>query len=137
MTAARRVFVPALAAGCLALAAASLPPPVRAAGEGGGSEQVRRGRAVFAAACSACHGETGRGGVGYANPIWGDGARIAKYKHAGALFEYNQLLMPFDDPTRVGDEAKWAVTAYILAEHGALPRDGTLGPDNAASVVIP
>lgn len=100
------------------------------------SEQFLRGQAAFAETCAQCHGATGRGGPGYANPIWGQGAQIAKYKTAAGLFEYNQLLMPFDDPTRVSDEAKWAVTLYILANHGAVPPASTLGPGNAASVPI-
>ena len=39
-----------------------------------------------------CHGENGRGGQGYANPIWGAGAQIKKFKNAQGLFEYHQLL---------------------------------------------
>lgn len=32
---------------------------------------------------------------------------------------------------------KWAVTLFILANHGAVPADATLGPQNAASVAFP
>lgn len=103
----------------------------------GGSEQFRQGQATFAETCAMCHGENGRGGAGYANPIWGEGAQIAKFVTAERMFEYHRDLMPFDDPTRVSDEAKWAVTLFILANHGAVPADATLGPQNAASVAIP
>jgi mono/diheme cytochrome c family protein len=61
-----RHVVPAL--GALLLAA-----PVIAASP---SEQFRAGQAAYAENCAACHGETGRGGPGYANPIWGPGAQI-------------------------------------------------------------
>lgn len=100
------------------------------------SDQFRAGETAYAQTCAACHGEAGRGGSGYANPIWGQGARIAKFRDAAGLFEYNQMLMPFDDPTRVSDELKWAVTLYLLAKHGAVSADGTLGPQNASGVPI-
>jgi mono/diheme cytochrome c family protein len=110
-----------------------LSPPLHAEA---GSEQFRQGRAVFAEACAICHGETGQGGPGYANPIWGDRAQIAKYRTAQGLFEYHQMLMPFDDPMRLSDDAKWAVTLYVLANHGTMPRDATLDAQNAGSVQI-
>lgn len=100
------------------------------------SPQFAAGRAAFAESCAACHGETGRGGPGYANPIWGQGAQLAKYRTAAGLFEYHQLMMPFDDPTRISDELKWALTLYVLANHGTLGQDAQLGPANAGAVAI-
>jgi mono/diheme cytochrome c family protein len=100
------------------------------------SPQFREGQRLFAETCSACHGPTGRGGPAYANPIWGQGAQIAKFGTAQGLFEYHQMLMPFDDPSRLSDELKWAVTLYVLANHGAVGSDATLGPQNAGSIRI-
>ena len=87
--------------------------------------------------CALCHGANGRGGQGYANPIWGEGAQIRKFKHAQGLFEYHQLLMPFNDPTLLTDDQKWAVTAYLLANHGVLVRGDTLDPAKASQLTIP
>jgi mono/diheme cytochrome c family protein len=100
------------------------------------SPQFREGEKVFAETCSLCHGPTGRGGPAYANPIWGQGAQIAKFGTAQGLFEYHQMLMPFDNPARVSDELKWAVTLYLLANHGAVGNDTTLGPQNAGGIRI-
>jgi mono/diheme cytochrome c family protein len=100
------------------------------------SPQYREGEKLFAETCAICHGPTGRGGAAYANPIWGQGAQLSKYSTAQGLFEYHQMLMPFDNPTRVSDELKWAVTLYVLAQHGAMPNDATLGPQNAREIGI-
>jgi hypothetical protein len=74
-----------------------------------------------------CHGENGQGGGAFATPIWGPRSNIAsKFPTAGQLLEYNQMLMPFDDPTRVSDEVKLAITLYMLVNHGALTPDRTV-----------
>lgn len=100
------------------------------------SEQFLAGRASFAENCAACHGEAGRGGPGYANPIWGQGAQLAKYRTAFGLFEYHQLMMPFDDPTRIDDETKWALTLYVLVNHGVLRPEARLDAASARSVAL-
>jgi mono/diheme cytochrome c family protein len=101
------------------------------------SEQFRKGQALFTEFCSLCHGENGRGGQGYANPIWGKGAQIRKFKTAQGLYEYHQLLMPFNDPTLLDEEQKMAVTAFVLVNHGAMGRGDTLAPAKATEITIP
>lgn len=115
------------------LAALAVALPVVAHAQ---SSQYREGEKLFAETCALCHGPAGRGGAAYANPIWGSGAQLAKYGTAQGLFEYHQMLMPFDNPGRVSDELKWAVTLFVLANHGTVGSDTTLGPTNAASVRI-
>jgi mono/diheme cytochrome c family protein len=129
----RGVLLPVgvLLAGGIAMLAAHGVPEALAA-----SSQVERGRTVYAEACAVCHGEDGRGGAGYGNPIWGEGAQIRKFRHGAGLLEYNLMLMPFDDPTRVSDDDKLAVTAYILARHGALEPGASLSESNAAAIAI-
>jgi mono/diheme cytochrome c family protein len=129
----KRILVPAGAvlAGAMTVIAARDVPTALASGS-----QLERGRAVYAEACAVCHGEDGRGGAGFANPIWGEGAQIRKFRHAAGLLEYNLMLMPFDDPTRVSDDDKLAVTAYILARHGALAQGASLSESNAAAIAI-
>lgn len=128
-----RTFLPACILAGAMLVVASIASP---SGADAQSAQYREGQRLFAEACAACHGPTGRGGPAYANPIWGQGAQLSKYGTAQGLFEYQQMLMPFDDPSRVSDALKWAVTLYVLANHGTLPRDATLGPQNAGAIRI-
>jgi hypothetical protein len=45
--------------------------------------------------------------------------------------------MPFNDPTLLTEEQKWAVTAYVLANHAVLNRGDTLDPAKALQVTIP
>jgi hypothetical protein len=61
---------------------------------------------------------------------------IPKFRTAQGRFACHPILMPFDDPARVPDTLKWAITWFILANHGALPRETALGPEHAASVPI-
>lgn len=123
-----------IAIGCLLVGAALSTGGLARAND---SEQFRRGEALFKEFCVMCHGENGRGGQGYANPIWGAGAQIKKFKNAQGLFEYHQLLMPFNDPALLNDEQKWAVTAYVLANHAVLGRGDTLDPATAVQLTIP
>jgi mono/diheme cytochrome c family protein len=100
------------------------------------SAQVAQGEALFAEHCALCHGADGKRGAGFQTPIWGPGTQIAKFANAQGLFEYNQMLMPFNDPTTLNDEQKLAITAYMLANHGAMPRNETLTPANAAGIAV-
>lgn len=120
--------MPALAA--LALVASA------ATGQPGLSPQVAEGQRLYAENCAACHGDDGRRGAGFQTPIWGERTQIAKFENALGLFEYNQMMMPFDDPARLSDEQKWAIVAYMLANHGVIARNATLDAGTAATVRI-
>ncbi len=100
------------------------------------SEQVTNGRAVYIEYCQSCHGADGQKGEGHQSPIWGPGAQIKRFENAQGLFEYLQMLMPFDDPSKIDDQARWNVMAYILQHHGAIPPTETLDPGKAQSVPI-
>jgi mono/diheme cytochrome c family protein len=100
------------------------------------SEQVTQGKAVFAEFCTLCHGADGKRGEGFQTPIWGEGSFIAtKFGNANTMIEYMQT-MPFNDPTLINDTQRLAVVAYLLAQHGAIPKDGQITPQSAASVAI-
>lgn len=100
------------------------------------SRQVAQGKHHYTETCQLCHGADGKRGEGYQTPIWGEGSFIAsKFGNATALIEYMQL-MPFNDPTLLDEAQKIAVVAYMLANHGAIPRSGELTPQNAASIPI-
>jgi S-disulfanyl-L-cysteine oxidoreductase SoxD len=120
--------------GSLALGAALLVcMPARA----NDSPQIRQGAELYEEKCALCHGANGRGGQGYPNPIWGAGSQIKKFKTAQGLFEYHQLMMPFNDPTLLDDQQKMAVTAFVLANHGAMERGDTLDLAKATQITIP
>lgn len=120
--------------GGLILGAASL---VCMPAQASDSPQMRQGAELYEEKCALCHGANGRGGQGYANPIWGAGSQIKKFKTAQGLFEYHQLMMPFNDPTLLDEEQKMAVTAFVLANHGAMGRGDTLDSAKAMQITIP
>jgi mono/diheme cytochrome c family protein len=100
------------------------------------SAQVAKGKEHYIETCQLCHGADGKRGEGYQTPIWGEGSFIAsKFGNAGALIEYMQL-MPFNDPTLLDEEQKIAVVAYMLANHGAIPRSGEITRQKAAGIPI-
>ena len=122
------ILAPVLAGGLLMAAGAT--------GQTALSPQVAEGQRLYAEYCAACHGEDGRRGAGFQTPIWGERTQIRKFSTAFGLFEYNQMMMPFDDPAKLTDEQKWAIVAYMLANHGAIARDATLDPGRAAEITI-
>ncbi len=100
------------------------------------SAQVAKGKEYYTQFCQLCHGADGKRGEGFQTPIWGDGSLIApKFRNAGALIDYMQI-MPFNDPALLDEAQKVAVVAYMLANHGAMPRSAELTRQNAASIPI-
>ena len=75
------------------------------------SAQIQAGEGLYLQHCALCHGAKGRDATVFPRPIWGPGHELAKFQHARGLFEYLQSLMPFDDPTKLDDTAKIAITA--------------------------
>lgn len=122
----------ALATGALALVAFDAPP-VKAQAE---SAQVRQGAELYSKNCAVCHGTNGEGGAAFKTPIFGAGNQLSKFKTALGLFEYNQLLMPFDNPARMNDAEKLAVVAYQLHRSGLLPAGSSIDMANAGSIPI-
>lgn len=116
-----------LSAGMLALLQASsvfaqdVPPP-----PAGASAQVLMGAQLYQQNCALCHGAKGRDASVFPRPIWGAGHDIGKFSNAKGLFEYVQLLMPFDDPAKIDDAAKTAIVGYMLVRNGSLKADQTL-----------
>jgi mono/diheme cytochrome c family protein len=100
------------------------------------ASQIEVGAGHYREQCALCHGADGRGGVGFQTPIIGPGNLLAKFGNAQGLFEYNQLLMPFDEPGKMTDDQKWAVVAYLMHRNGWLPADVALGSANAAGIAI-
>jgi cytochrome c len=120
-----------LGAGLLALALGwwSGPPLALSAQD---TEQVARGRQVYAERCAKCHGEQGEGKIGRA--IMGPEANLGGYGTARGLFDYTRAIMPIDAPGRLLESEYWAVLAYLLSQNRLLPPGTTLGRDNAAAI---
>ncbi len=105
---------------CLAQAADVPPPPA------GASAQVLQGAKLYQQNCALCHGAKGRDAVVFPRPIWGAGHDIGKFNNAKGLFEYMQMLMPFDNPAKIDDAAKTAIVAYMLVRNGNLKASESL-----------
>ena len=86
----------------------------------GASAQVLSGATLYQQHCALCHGAKGRDATVFPRPIWGPGHDIGKFGNAKGLFEYMQLLMPFDNPAKIDDAAKTAIVAYMLVRNGNL-----------------
>ncbi len=126
-----RVLTARTAAAAAALASGMALPVTAAAQDApaapaGASPQVLQGARLYQQHCALCHGQKGRDAVAFPRPIWGPGHDIAKFATAKGLFEYVQLLMPFDNPAKIDDAAKTAVVAYMLVRNGSLKPEGSL-----------
>jgi len=118
-----------------ALFAASVLPVHAAESPAGSSTQVLTGGALYKAHCAVCHGVNGRDAVAFPRPIWGQGQDIKKFKTARGLFEYLQMLMPFDDPYKISDSDKTSITAFLLVMNGDLPPNVSLPAGGDASPI--
>lgn len=118
----RQLLLAALAAAFTSASLAQTPPAPPA----GASEQVVQGGQLYQQHCALCHGPTGRDGTTFPRPIWGPGHDLGKFGTANGLFDYLQLMMPFDDPNKLNDQQKTAVAAYMLVRNGSLPAASTL-----------
>ena len=100
------------------------------------SAQVAAGKEVYVQHCTLCHGVDGKRGEGFQTPIWGQGSLIAsKFGNVQAMIDYMQI-MPFNDPALINDTQRLAVIAYVLANHGTIPRSGEVTAQGASSVPI-
>ena len=101
----------------------------------GASEQVLNGAKLFQQHCALCHGPHGRDANVFPRPIWGPGHDLGKFGTAKGLFEYLQLLMPFDNPAKIDDAAKTAIMAYMLVRNGNLKAADTLPAGGNQTVI--
>ena len=105
----------------------------------GAALQVEQGASLYQQHCALCHGADGRGGGGFPRLIWGPGHALTKFGSARGLYEYVQLMMPFDDPQKMTDAEKMAVVAFMLARNGnwkADAKNATLDLAQSGNVAI-
>jgi thiosulfate dehydrogenase len=85
-----------------------------------------RGRPLFAANCTRCHGNNGAG-IGPAPALWGKssfsiGASMARVERAASFIRHN---MPFDRPGSLTDQQAYDLAAYVTS----MPRTDLPGKD--------
>lgn len=121
----------ALLAALFIAAIAAAQPPSSAL-----SPQMQRGADLYQKHCALCHGVEGRDGTVFPRPIWGPGHDLRKFNSARGLQDYLLLLMPFDDPAKMSDDEKLAVTAYMLMRNGDLQPGQAITAAQAATTPI-
>jgi cytochrome c len=112
---------------------AAIAIPADGTGLPAGSGDYTKGKAVYEAACAACHGADLIGVAGLPNMpagaqlrlIGGRGTLASKnpvmtvesyWPYATTLFDYIRRAMPFASPGSLTADEIYAVSAYILAE---------------------
>lgn len=115
---------------------AGLPP---------GSGDANAGEAVYQAKCAVCHGAAGQGKP--ADRLVGGVGTLASDKpvrtvgsywpYATTLFDYIRRAMPLNAPMSLTDDEVYALTAYLLAQDGIVPRDSALDAASLPQVRMP
>lgn len=73
------------------------------------------GKAIFAAKCSACHGNNGQGVT--APAVIGANAQLAKYRTAQGLLSFIDTNMPFNAPGSLSQAQYLQVLSYLLVQN--------------------
>ena len=128
---------------------AVLDTDVRPDGKGlpAGSGKAAKGRLVYAAKCSGCHGATGVEGpndqlVVIKNPA--DPKVKARNKTIGnywpyptTVFDYIKRAMPFNQPGSLTDQEVYELTAFLLHENGLIKEEEVIDAKTLPKVVMP
>jgi mono/diheme cytochrome c family protein len=67
--------------------------------------------------------------------IAGPGA-LLRFRTATAFQAYIRAVMPFQEPGVLEDDQYWAITAYVLENHGIQLPPGELSAENARDIVV-
>lgn len=122
-----------------------------------GSGTAIEGAAIYADACSGCHGATGVEGP-MARLVGSDGLfdisdpwrpiRVmdhpilmlsagAMWPEATTLFDYIRRAMPYGAPKTLSNDEIYAVTAWILAQNGLVEKDARIDATTLPAVRMP
>jgi cytochrome c len=128
--AADRVSGPGLgeAVDVVAVARASLTVYPDGRGLPPGRGDARAGAEVYAVHCQACHGPAGAAPQRTVGSFW---------PYATTLFDYVRRAMPYPAPGTLSADQVYAVTAYLLAEHGIIDVDTVLDAQTLPEVAMP
>jgi mono/diheme cytochrome c family protein len=136
------------------IAAIAIAIPADGTGLPAGSGDYAKGKAVYEAACAACHGADLMGVAGLPNMpagaplrlIGGRGTLASKnpvmtvesyWPYATTLFDYIRRAMPFASPGSLTADDIYAVSAYILAEAKIIDKSMVLDARTLPRVEMP
>jgi S-disulfanyl-L-cysteine oxidoreductase SoxD len=110
-----------------------------------GSGAADRGRDVYVARCSACHGPTGTegpndvlvGGQGSLKTVRPLKTVGSFWPYATTLWDYINRAMPFAEPRTLPADDVYAVTAYVLFLNGIVTEHQVLSQSTLAQVKMP
>ncbi len=104
-----------------------------------------RGREIYIAKCSACHGATGVEGPND-RLVVGDTTLVKSrrvktignyWPYATTVFDYVRRAMPFNAPGSLTDEEVYSLTAYLLHANGLIDAKKELNAKSLPQVVMP
>jgi S-disulfanyl-L-cysteine oxidoreductase SoxD len=109
-----------------------------------GSGTAADGVQIYAERCAACHGDAGQGtpqGPQLIAPVpWQVGGPITLGNfapYAPPIFGYIWGSMPYDAPQTLTPSDAYALTAWILAEHGIIGEQDRIDAQSLPKVVMP
>ena len=109
-----------------------------------GSGTPAQGARIYAAKCSGCHGENGKGGVNAAlvggEPVKNmDSVKtIANFwPFATTLFDYIRRAMPWRQPRSLANDEVYALTAYLLSLNKLVGENDTMNAQTLPKVRMP
>ena len=110
-----------------------------------GSGTAAQGAKIFAQACSACHGDNGKG-TEFGSALLGgppratlDGGKTIRnyWPYATTLFDYIRRAMPYSMPNSLTNDEVYALTAYILALNQLIGEGDTMNAQTLPKVQMP
>jgi mono/diheme cytochrome c family protein len=136
------------------IAAIAIAIPADGTGLPAGSGDYAKGKAVYEAACAACHGADLMGVAGLPNMpagaqlrlVGGRGTLASKnpvmtvesyWPYATTLFDYIRRSMPFTAPGSLTANEIYAVSAYILSEANIIDKSTVLDARTLSPVEMP
>jgi len=110
-----------------------------------GSGTVQAGEKIYANQCQACHGESGKGGLGDA--LVGGVGSLASVKplrtvgsfwpYAPTVFDYIRRAMPMSAPLSLTNDEVYAVTGYVLYLNKLIEQDAVVDAKRLADIQMP
>ena len=110
-----------------------------------GSGTPADGARIFAAKCSVCHGENGKGGLAAAIAGGGpltSGIETTKtianfWPYATTLFDFTRRAMPWPRPRTLTNDEVYALTAYMLSLNKIVGEDAVMNAQTLPKVRMP
>ena len=109
-----------------------------------GSGTAAQGVKVYAEQCSACHGDSGKGGVNAAlvgsPPLDGMDARktIANFwGYPTTVFDYIRRAMPWPNPRTLSNDEVYALCAYVFSLNKLIGENDVMNAETLPKVKMP